>query len=82
MDKVKVKLFAAFREVTGQGDLDWPLGHAQSAGEVLESLVAEYPALAAGSKSALVMVNRRYANRQTALKPGDEVAFLPPVGGG
>jgi len=28
------------------------------------------------------MVNRRYATRQTALQPGDEVAFLPPVGGG
>jgi molybdopterin converting factor small subunit len=44
--------------------------------------VLEYPALASGVKSALVMVNRRYATRQTALQPGDEVAFLPPVGGG
>lgn len=82
MDKVKVKLFAAFREVTGQSELDWPLEPDRSAGELLESLVAEYPALAGGSKSALVMVNRRYATRQTALNPGDEVAFLPPVGGG
>lgn len=82
MDKVKVKLFAAFREVTGQSELDWPLGPGMSAGELLESLVAEYPALAGGSKSALVMVNRRYATRQTQLQPGDEVAFLPPVGGG
>lgn len=82
MDKVKVKLFAAFREVTGQSELDWPLGPNRLAGELLESLVAEYPALAGGSKSALVMVNRRYATRQSSLQPGDEVAFLPPVGGG
>lgn len=82
MDKVKVKLFAAFREATGQGELDWPLGPARTAGELLESLTGEYPALAGGAKSALVMVNRRYATRQTALQPGDEVAFLPPVGGG
>ncbi|MBN9388230.1 MAG: MoaD/ThiS family protein [Chloroflexi bacterium] len=81
-DRLKLKLFAAFRETVGQGELDWPLGSSQTAGEVLDSLVGEYPALAGGAKSALVMVNRRYATRQTALQPGDEVAFLPPVGGG
>jgi len=82
MDKVKVKFFAAFREITGHSELEWPLDQGQAAGDLLISLVAEYPALAAGSKSALVMVNRRYATRQTPLQPGDEVAFLPPVGGG
>ncbi|MDB5080204.1 MAG: molybdopterin converting factor, subunit 1 [Chloroflexi bacterium] len=82
MDKVKLKFFAAFRETTGQSELDWPLAAGQTAGDVLESLVVEYPALSGGVKSALVMVNRRYATRQTALQPGDEVAFLPPVGGG
>lgn len=81
-DTLKLKLFAAFRETVGQSDLEWPLGPSRTAGEVLDSLVAEYPALAGGAKSALVMVNRRYATRQTALQPGDEVAFLPPVGGG
>jgi MoaD family protein len=82
MDKVKLKFFAAFREITGQSELDWPLASGQTAGDLLEGLVLEYPALASGVKSALVMVNRRYATRQTALQPGDEVAFLPPVGGG
>ncbi|HEX2916667.1 MAG TPA: MoaD/ThiS family protein [Chloroflexia bacterium] len=82
MDKIKLKFFAAFREIVGQSELDWPLGPGQNVGQVLESLVAEYPALAAGAKSALVMVNRRYSNRTTPLNPGDELAFLPPVGGG
>lgn len=82
MDKVKVKLFAAFREIIGQSELDWPLGPDGTAGELLDSLVADYPGLAGGAQSALVMVNRRYATRQTALRTGDEVAFLPPVGGG
>lgn len=82
MDKVKLKLFAAFREIAGQGELEWLLGPGQSAGEVLAGLVAEYPALAAGAPTALIMVNKRYATRQTLLQPGDEVAFLPPVGGG
>ncbi len=82
MDKVRVKLFAAFREIVGQGELDWPLGSGQSAAGLLQELIVEYPALAAGAGTALVMVNRRYADRNTALASGDEVAFLPPVGGG
>ncbi len=82
MSKIKVKFFAAFREITGHSELEWALNQGQTVGELLESLVAEYPALNAGAKSALVMVNRRYATRQTGLQPGDEVAFLPPVGGG
>jgi molybdopterin synthase catalytic subunit len=82
MDKIKLKFFAAFREITGQGELDWPLGPGQTPAEVLDGLVAEYPALAAGANSALIMVNRHYADRQTRLQAGDEVAFLPPVGGG
>ena len=82
MDRIKLKLFAAFRETVGQGELDWPLGKSQTAGDLLESLIGEYPGLAGSANSALVMVNRRYATRQTALQPGDELAFLPPVGGG
>ncbi len=82
MDKVKLKFFAAFREIIGQSELDWPLGAGQTAAGVLDGLIAEYPTLAAGAKTALVMVNRRYADRNAALQPGDEVAFLPPVGGG
>ncbi len=82
MNKIKLKFFAAFREITGQPEMEWALGAGQTAAGVLAELIAEYPALSAGAKSALVMVNRRYADRTSALQPGDEVAFLPPVGGG
>ena len=82
MDRIKIKFFAAFREITGQSELDWPVEPGQTPAQVLDGLLIEYPGLSAGSKTALIMVNRRYANRQTPLKAGDEVAFLPPVGGG
>ncbi len=82
MDKVKVKFFAAFREIVGQGELNWPLQKDQTAASVLAGLAQDYPGLTAGSSTVLVMVNQRYADRQTLLQPGDEVAFLPPVGGG
>jgi molybdopterin converting factor subunit 1 len=82
MNEIKVKLFAAFREIVGQNELSWTWEAGQTAAGVQERLVAEYPKLASGMKSALVMVNRRYANRDTPLQAGDEIAFLPPVGGG
>ncbi len=79
---LKLKFFAQWREVVGKSELEWPLPREQTAGELLDQLVAEYPKLAPASRTSLIMVNRRYSNRETTLQPGDEVAFIPPVGGG
>jgi molybdopterin converting factor small subunit len=38
--------------------------------------------LANPSKAARIMLNRQYANRDSAVNSGDELAFIPPVGGG
>ncbi len=82
--KVTVKLFAAFREVVGEGTLDWtlPADGNFSAGELLAALITGYPALSNPAKAARIMVNRQYATLETRLSPGDEVAFIPPIGGG
>jgi MoaE-MoaD fusion protein len=81
---LKVKLFAAFRELTGQSEIELalPLDTGATVGDALALLTIRYPTLDAGMKSALVMVNRKYAKRETPLQPGDELAVLPPVGGG
>jgi len=82
--KVTIKLFASFREVVGEGSLDWPLPPSGSltAGELLTALVAEYPALNGPSKAARIILNHQYASPEAILKAGDEIAFIPPVGGG
>ena len=80
--KVKLKFFASWREIINQGEMDWPIKEGQNVQDVLTGLIAEYPALAAAAPNSLVMVNRRYADRQAALQSGDEVAFIPPIGGG
>ena len=80
--KVKLKFFASWREMVGKSEMEWPLKEGQNAEELLAGLVAEYPALAGIASRSLVMVNHRYADRQAVLQPGDEVAFIPPVGGG
>jgi molybdopterin synthase catalytic subunit len=49
---------------------------------VWDSLVADYPAIAAYAPSMSCAVNIEYARMTTTLRDGDEVAFLPPVSGG
>jgi len=71
---VSVRLFAGLRERAG-----W------SRREVDAATVADvWPALGLGDEPAglLYAVNKEYADRDRALKPGDEVALIPPVAGG
>ncbi len=50
--------------------------------DVWTGLMEEKPALRALDASVSVAVNRRFAPRDTRLREGDELAFLPPVSGG
>lgn len=77
---IHVKLFAAFREIVGTGELDFPTEQARTVGELWGRLLARHPDLNAHVPSAAV--NRMYAPFDQPLRAGDEVAFLPPVSGG
>jgi MoaE-MoaD fusion protein len=71
---VTVRLFAGLRERAG-----WSQRTVEAAtvGEVWHTLeLGDEP------DGLLYAVNRRYAPRETALSPGDEVALIPPVSGG
>ena len=71
---VSVRLFAGLRQRAG-----W------SEREVEAATVADvWPQLGLGDEppGLLYAVNKRYAERETALADGDEVALIPPVSGG
>jgi MoaD family protein len=77
---VKVRLFAALREIAGDAYVD-ASGH--TAGEVVDDLSGRFGerfAQIAGVGS--IVVNGERADRSLALAEGDEVALLPPVSGG
>ncbi len=81
--KVTVKLFASLRELVGEGTLEWPVPETGIlAGDLLKALVNEYPSIAGPARVARILVNRQYAGAETEVQPGDEVAIIPPVGGG
>jgi len=75
--QVSIRLFAGLRERAGTGARTLELADGATLGDV-------WPALGLGDEPAglLYAVNKRYANGDTALADGDEVALIPPVSGG
>ena len=60
--------------------LDVPVG--STIGDVATDYAKRFPGIKALLPSLAIALNQEYADLQTTLKDGDEVAFLPPVSGG
>ena len=80
--EVSVLCFAALREAVGSGSVAVRLGKDATVEELLSRLSEDYPALAPHLPYVKVAVNRRFARMREHLRSGDEIALLPPVGGG
>jgi MoaD family protein len=77
---MRVRLFAALREIAGESHVD-ASGH--TVGEVVDVLSARYGArFAQIAEVGSFVVNGERASRATPIAEGDEVALLPPVSGG
>jgi molybdopterin converting factor small subunit len=66
----------------GQEELTWEVPAGTTVEELLGLLTGRYPILRTYTRFLTVAVNRAYVGMQTVLHDGDEVACLPPVGGG
>jgi len=73
--KVKVRLFAGLRERAGYAEREL---------SGVERVADIWPALGIGDEpdGLLYAVNRTYADGESKLADGDEVALIPPVSGG
>jgi molybdopterin converting factor subunit 1 len=80
--KVRVRLFAALREVMGQDEVEIDLAPGTTVNGLWESLVSRNERLGSYGKSIQFAVNHDFVSRERELAAGDEVAFLPPVSGG
>jgi len=79
---VSVRFFAAPREALGMGQTEQELPAGATVEDLIHRLVEEQPPLRPYTRFVNVAVNRAYVGMQTELHDGDEVACLPPVGGG
>lgn len=77
---VKVRFFAAAREVVGTDEMAQELSNDATVQDLETHLYEAYPALE--PLRLRVAVNASYVAPDTPLQAGDEVACIPPVGGG
>ena len=78
--QIRVLLFAGLRETAGWGERFHPLSAECTrctAKQLWETLK-----LPGSLKEVRVAINQQYADADTPLKAGDELAFLPPISGG
>jgi molybdopterin synthase sulfur carrier subunit len=80
--QVHVRYFAALRERVGKDAEDLALPAGATITLARETLAERYPALAATLVTCAAAVNRAYASADATLAEGDELVFIPPLGGG
>jgi molybdopterin converting factor subunit 1 len=78
---VRVRLFAGLRERAGTDRLEIELPDEARVADVLAAM-ATTPVGALRDRECVVAVNREYASADKPVRPGDEVALVPPVSGG
>ena len=78
--RIKVKLFAAFREIVGAKEEE--LKDGTTVQMLLDDYVRRFPQMDRYREHIILSVNKEYGPPAKVLKEGDEVSFLPPVSGG
>jgi molybdopterin converting factor subunit 1 len=79
---VSLRYFAGAREATGLDSEELDLAEGASLKTLRASLVARYPDLEEIVDSLRFAVGASFADLDHELRAGDEVALIPPVGGG
>lgn len=80
--ELDVRLFAGLREALGRDKVRVRLPEGARVADLVAQLARENAALAPHVGRFAVAVNLSVAGREQSLHAGDEVALLPPVGGG
>jgi len=79
-----ILLFAALKDAAQTGRITVRVhgGGVITVRELLNCCAQQYPQLARWLPHVRVAVNQEYSGAETAVRPGDEIALLPPVAGG
>jgi molybdopterin synthase sulfur carrier subunit len=82
---MRIRYFAWLRTKTGRAREVSPPAEVTTVGQLMDWLAAERPGFAEAMALPGVIraaVNQDYARPADPVRPGDEVAFFPPVTGG
>jgi sulfur-carrier protein len=79
---IHIRYFASLREITEKSEETLTLPDGTTIAALRDILLTRYPRLQKVMERALCAVNHHYISLDTILHEGDEVVFIPPVGGG
>lgn len=81
---VTVLFFSSLQDLVGASEIEETLAEDRkwTLGALLETLYERHPRLRDWDGRLLLAVNQQWAERDQALKAGDEIAIMPPVQGG
>ena len=79
---VKVLFFASIKDIVGSRELSMDIPAGSTVKSLLDRLEKSYPKIRPYRPIVLVSVNEEYAQMETPVGEGDEVAIFPPVSGG
>ena len=80
--RVKVLFFGRLKDVVGQSEESIDLADSSTIEQLFALYASRIPELGKYRSSVVASCNEEFASWDTPLRPGDEVAFLPPVSGG
>lgn len=80
--KVRVRFFAVAREWMGTSAIDLSIDEGSTTDAIWDRLVEREPRFSGWRERMRLAVNDEYVARPVALRPGDDVAVIPPVSGG
>jgi molybdopterin converting factor subunit 1 len=80
--EIRVHFFGRTREVAGLSEERLGLPEGTTVAQAAERLAERHPGLAPHLARCSFAVNESYAGRDAPLAAGDELAVIPPIGGG
>jgi len=80
---LRVLFFSLLQDVSGTDELEYQLDKdPATVNELLNALFEEIPKLRQWGPKLLIAVDCEYADRETPINDGQEIALMPPVQGG
>lgn len=80
--RIRVRYFAALRELVGRDDETLEVSADADVAAARVLLMERLPGVADILPRCVAAVNRAYVSAETPLSEGDELVFIPPLGGG
>ena len=78
---IKILAFGIAKEILGETSIQRSFDQEMNADSIKSWLETQYPRLK-NLTSFAIAINGEYAKAEIIIKPGDEVAIIPPVSGG